>query len=161
MNEASQHDDQAGKPGTLDAITRADQAAWEAPPLRQVFTPDTEREPWAHPCPDWCTQDNPGHDVTETAYGVRTHRSALLRVRMDGAKAYDSEEGDVSGMMAAHIEAALIAGSRDPDRPRIQLVARFGDGGGREKVWRLSGLFPDEARELIAVLQHLLKVGQV
>jgi hypothetical protein len=146
-------------------ITRADQFAWEAPELRPTFIPDGERETWAYPCPDWCTGEGLGHDAERILAKFRTHQSAALRIRQDGGLGYETSDdphdelGDDDGIRATNLEVSLVASSRVMT-PRVQLVAHYGDGAGNHKSFRLVGLYPDEVRELICVLQHLLKVGQ-
>jgi len=107
------------------AIAKADQAAWEARALRQVFTREGDREPWAYPCLDWCTGDGEGHENWwATAHG-RRREGASLRVRQDYALAYydDFGEDGEAGITAAHLEVWLIQGSRSSIGPQIKIDA--------------------------------------
>lgn len=136
-----------------DEVTRRDQAAWEAPELRPVFTRFGEPEQWPHPCPDWCTGDGPDHEVAAiAARRTRRHRSESIRVRQDAAFGYDSFDGadDDGGVMAANLEVYLDATSR---------AAHYGKNE-RHATFKVAPMYPDEIRELICVLQHLLKVAQ-
>lgn len=143
-----------------EAIAKADQLAWEAPELRQVFTLPDDRETWAHPCPDWCTGDGVGHDPEWATGHARMHESRDLRVRQDAARSYYDPE--CGGYYAGHLRLRLTSGSRNTDRPQIAISVHWGSANetGMEKTFSLASMFPDEVRELITVLQHLLKVGQ-
>jgi hypothetical protein len=144
-------------------ITAADQRAWEAPALRPTFTPEGGTEKWAHPCPDWCTGTGEGHDLYWATHSARYHRSASLRVRQDAELAFESPLEEADGVYAGHLDVSLVANSRALE-PKVWIVSHYGtsdtsDVGNRRKV-ALAPLYPDEVRELISVLQHLLKVAQ-
>ncbi|MFW6776272.1 hypothetical protein ACOACO_18470 [Nocardioides sp. CPCC 205120] len=138
-------------------LARAAQMQWEAPELRTTFVADGDSDPdWFTGCPSWC-HGGTGHESPRPMYGQREHRSASLRVRQDEAGAY-REEGD-DGVTIGHLECHLVMPSRSTT-PQIQVRARYGhpkDLGRRDFL--LAPMHPDETRELIAVLQHLLKVG--
>jgi hypothetical protein len=145
---------------SASTIDRLDQAAWEAPQLRETYIAEGAHEEWAHPCPDWClgTSDL-GHDAGQIITGSRWHRGPELRVRQDAGVGYDELRDGKDGIRAAHIEARLVAASREMI-PKVQLRVLCGDRDGKRKGFKLSPLYPDEVRELIGVLQHLLKVAQ-
>lgn len=150
------------------ALTRAEQAAWEAPVLRPVFTAYVEqrtREEWPVDCPDWCQgMGADGHNLHFRTLSAGRHESTELRVRQDGARAFEGESTDGrEGVTQGHLGAQLIAGSRR-HATRVLLTEHWGrtvDGRqGVESSRELAGMYLDEVRELIAVLQHLLKVAQ-
>ncbi|GAA5143267.1 hypothetical protein GCM10023340_08280 [Nocardioides marinquilinus] len=151
------------------AITRADQAAWEAPPLRPTFVDYDGRAPQVMPCPDWCAQKDSTHRAGLLAEGGRLHRGHFLRVMTTIANGYyddafpEEGEGEADeGVRAAHLRVALVCGWRD-STPRIRIEKLEGKrderGNSVPTVTQCATLYADEARELIAVLQHLLKVG--
>lgn len=149
-------------PEVSTALSKADQAAWEAPALRPTFSAWEATEQWAHPCPEWCSGEGQGHERGRITRGQRQHQSHELLVRHDSLLGYWDVADEVDGVSSAHIACSLIAGSRQQGDPQIQMVLRYGsviDGESKRKTFKTGGLFPDEVRELIAVLQHLLKVG--
>ncbi|MFJ9315740.1 hypothetical protein ACIRN4_16235 [Pimelobacter simplex] len=142
------------------AITKADQMAWEAPMLRPVLRVlDDEPMMLSSPCPDWCEMDGAGHSADESVFGTRRkHKGAELKVRTDFG--YPYAVGD-NGASWAHLALFLEQPQRD-SQPHIRIHRRYGDGGtnGGMLAFEVTGLYFDEVRELIAALQHLLKVGQ-
>lgn len=151
--------------GATPELTRLDQAAWEAPALRPVFTAALDTEEWAYDCPPWCRHGDDGHTLVSGMRG-RRHDSSALRVKVDGGYSYWAvdldDEGDEEGVIAAHLAVKLVAGSRSPQDSRIKIsyVAGSSDDGERVSMGLGAPMYHDEVRELIAVLQHLLKVGQ-
>lgn len=175
MTESSQSDSRVGKPAQSQTeaaaeVTRLDQIAWEAPQLRPTLVPYGAKETWTLPCPDWCTGEGPGHDIGALLLGGwRRHQSASLRVRHDSGRVYEvaddesDEAADDDGIRAGNLELALRASSRAPDRPYVQMTIHGGravDGRVMHIKHDVGGFYPDEVRELICVLQHLLKVAQ-
>lgn len=154
------NDDEHGVEGReateAGVIERLDQVTWEAPPLRPTFATVDEHEHMANDCPDWCAGDHdPEKLMTDSR---RMHRSTSLLVRQDNALGYADYVDERPGVMAGHLELQLVARDRDLV-PQVAVIAHWGDGRGEPKSWRASPLYADEVRELIAVLQHLLKVG--
>ncbi|WP_340540428.1 hypothetical protein [Nocardioides sp. GXZ039] len=137
------------------AVTKADQLAWEAPALRPVFTPDTGTEAWYSDCPTWCTHVDEGHPAS---HRTRRHRGDELCIRLDLAWPFYTrtpEDGVKAGHLTAHLERADRSGFTG-----IRLGLRQGDPSGDVTSTQfLPAMGRDEALELIAVLQHLLKVG--
>ncbi|MBM7518249.1 hypothetical protein [Nocardioides nitrophenolicus] len=140
------------------AITKADQMAWERPELRPTFTPDGKREKWAHPCPPWCDQDGDHHDVLRLIDGARGHMGTPILIRTDGGRGYYDDVAGVEGIRNPHLEVRLGAASRALE-PRIQITRVWGEDGERRSN-TIPAMYFDEVRELITVLQHLMKVGQ-
>lgn len=148
-----------------DEVTKRDQAAWEAPELRPIFTPDGRKEAgWLTDCPTWCDGDGEGHDPDSVVnYGRRWHESAAYQVRQDTTRGYWTDEDGRDGMMAANFTVQLEMGSWGVF-PKVRLRRWFGMADGKGS-WRrgtqdLGSLGQHEVRELICVLQHLLKVAQ-
>lgn len=129
---------------------------FEAPSLRSTTTTPAAPLALTSPCPDWCS----GHEwwAGAGAAGKANHASPSLRVGTDFDFGYeDAKESD--RRHKAHVRAWLTQQSRERD-PRIRVGRARGDGYGDPDLERSFDLYPDEARELIAVLQYLLKVGQ-
>lgn len=138
------------------AITRADQMAWESPEIRPIEIPlGTGPMDIGSPCPEWCTREGRGHDPHRAADFPRQHESALINVRQEGV--YPFDDGDT--VRWAHWRLQLVQATRGAV-PRIKIVQVHADRDG-ELVEAIAGRFYlDEVPELIAVLQHLLKVGR-
>lgn len=141
------------------SIDPIDQFEWEAPPLRGTLSTPMEPEKWHTECPDWCTGEGPRHAYDAAVEGQRRHESRPLRVRLDAGRAYDDPEED--GVRAAHFAVTLQKASRSEGRPVIAMTSHYGDGLGKgEHITRVhTQLYVDEARELVSVLQHLIKVA--
>jgi hypothetical protein len=132
-----------------------DQAAWEAPNLRSIFVGDLDGpDTLPGPCPSRCEQDHP---VEKRLRFVREHRSTELSVREDHERYYVGD--DIDEGIAAHLSFRLVEPVRDTGSPRISMWHVKGDGHGDPIQVRAGSFYFDEVREIIAVLQHLLKVG--
>lgn len=143
----------------------AERFKWEAPELRPIAQVEGDKPtPWAYPCPSWC--DGKGAEHEEGAHvdnaGNRRHTSPILSVRVDCARPYAVEDGRGRTVyMDGNISAQLSSSSRAPQLPSIRMAVNYGnpDRSGRHATTYLARMFPDEVRELISVLQYLLKVG--
>ncbi len=141
---------------------------WAAPTRRPTFSTEKHPTPLSMKCPTWCQGDGPGHEWDAGANGSwPRHTSPGLRVRIHSGRGYEDtredsdERGDEYGIRHANIEAALTRSDRNTGRETgIQLTYNAGDGNGGHVQRAIPAMFPDEARELVAVLQHLLRVGQ-
>ncbi len=142
-------------------IEKLDQAAWEAPELQPTFTSYAKgRQEWPLPCPDWCLGDDAeGHQLWHMVSKGRRHQGPVYRVGVDHHWGYETNVDGVEGVSRANFEIHLQALSRDL-QPRIALRYNYGDADRHRRQYVLPALYVDEVRELIAVLQHLLKVGQ-
>lgn len=140
------------------AITKADQMAWEAPELRTIFLElDDGPRDLVSECPDWCDREGLGHDPDRVFEEQREHQGARFRVRQDRSNYFDrgSEGAEAT---AGHLELTLVLHERGVV-PRVHIAQRWGSRGD-VCSHAVGSFYFDEVRELIAVLQHLLKVGQ-
>lgn len=162
------------KQPTAAEVQEADQAAWEAPDLRPVFTPFEGHEPWRDECPSWCDGSRAGHEPYTSVANFRNrrryHSSEPLRVRQDLGPSYystlDRDEGGhgTEGVSASHLELSLFKNDRGREA-LVEMVLHYGETAikdlcGNERQLVIGGWHLDEVRELIVALQHLLKEAQ-